>query len=270
MRIRHFLPAAAALLAFLSLPATAQNCSAIPASAGFAGFGGFTDVLASNQFCPEVEWVRNRGITLGCGAGTTYCPNDSVTRLQMAIFLKRQGDRLTPTILEPVPQSDSVTQLDLSPPGGVVRCQTNDFVIAADSYPRRAHFKGRMNLYNPSASGQFVTDMVYTVTDAGQPPSTTWLAVPITAHFLSMFQGAAFVPVHDVSTYPNGYFDLQVNKTYKFGMRVQRLTGTTSNVAVNCTNIVSIASRSSGTRPFDGAEYMQPADATPPQGRTYP
>jgi hypothetical protein len=275
MRIRHLLPAAA-LLAVVALPAGAQNCAAVAASPGlvggaaYPGFAGFTDVLQSNQFCPEVEWVRNRSITLGCGAGTAYCPNDPVTRLQMAIFLKREGDKLTPTIIEPVPQFDSVSQLDLSPPGGVVRCATGEFVIPADSYPRRAHFTGRMNLYNPSASGQLVVDMVYTVTDPGQPASTTWLPVPITAHFLAMYQGAAFVPVHDVSTYPNGYLDLAVNKSYKFGMRVQRLTGTTSNVAVNCTNIVSIASRSSATRPFDGAEYNPPADAAPPQGRPYP
>jgi hypothetical protein len=275
MRIRHLLPAAA-LLALASLSASAQNCAVIAASPGlvggaaYPGFAGFTDVLASNQFCPEVEWVRNRSITLGCGAGTAYCPNDPVTRLQMAIFLKREGDKLTPTIIEPVPQFNSVTQVDLSPPQGAVFCPTGEFVIAADSYPRRAHFTGRINLYNPSASGQFVTDMVYTVTDPGQPASTTWLPVPITAHFLAMYQGAAFVPAHDVSTYPNGYLDLAVNKSYKFAMRVQRMTGTTSNVAVNCTNFVSIASRSSATRPFDGAEYIPAADAAPPQGRPYP
>lgn len=275
MRIRHLLPAAA-LLAIASLPASAQNCSVIAASAGlvggaaYPGFTGFTDLLASNAFCPEVEWVRNRSITLGCGAGTTYCPNDPVSRLQMAIFLKREGDKLTPTIIEPPPQFNSAGQEDLSPPGGVVRCASNEFVIAPDSYPRRAHFTGRMNLYNPSASGLFVVDMVYTVTDPGQPASTTWLPVPITAHFLAMYQGAAFVPAHDVSTYPHGYLDLQVNKSYKFGMRVQRMIGTTSNVAVNCTNIVSIASRSSAARPFDGTEYQAPADATPPQGRPYP
>ena len=102
------------------------------------------------------------------------------------------------------------------------------------------------------------------------PESPGVLPVPITAHFLSMFQGAAFVPVHDVSTYPNGYVDLQVNNTYKFGMRVQRMTGTTSNVAVNCTNIVSIENRNGTTSPFDSAEYTPPADAMPSQGRPYP
>jgi hypothetical protein len=75
---------------------------------------------------------------------------------------------------------------------------------------------------------------------------------------------------HDVSTYPQGYLNLVVNKSYKFGMRVSRYTGTTANVAVFCVNIVSIASRSSGTRPYDDAEYAPPADAMPPQGRALP
>ena len=34
--------------------------------------------------------MKNRGITLGCTA-TLYCPNDYVTRLQMAAFMYRLG-----------------------------------------------------------------------------------------------------------------------------------------------------------------------------------
>jgi hypothetical protein len=279
MRIRHLLHAAAALLAFMSLPASAQNCAAILAGPGFpnnvppvpayAGFGGFTDVLASNQFCPEVEWVRNRSITLGCGVGTAYCPNDPVTRLQMAIFLKREGDKLTPTIIEPVPVFNS-NVLDLSPAQGQVVCATGEFVIPADSYPRRAHFHGRVNLYSPTVSGVLISDMVYTETLPGAAISTTWLQVPNTAHFVTLYQGAAFVPAHEVSTYPNGYMNLDVNKSYKFGMRVQRLTGSTTDARANCTNFVSIASRSGTARPFDDALYSPPADAAPPQARPYP
>jgi hypothetical protein len=52
---------------------------------------GFTDVDASSPFCTHVAWVKNRGITLGC-TSTLYCPNDAVTRLQMAIFLYRFGN----------------------------------------------------------------------------------------------------------------------------------------------------------------------------------
>ena len=57
--------------------------------------GGFTDVDDTNPahapFCDSVEWMKNRGITLGCTSTTLYCPNDPVSRLQMAAFLYRLG-----------------------------------------------------------------------------------------------------------------------------------------------------------------------------------
>jgi hypothetical protein len=58
--------------------AVAQNCA------------GFTDVPSSSPFCPDVTWITNYGITKGC-APSEYCPNDNVTRLQMAAFLHRLG-----------------------------------------------------------------------------------------------------------------------------------------------------------------------------------
>ncbi|HKF42497.1 MAG TPA: Ig-like domain repeat protein [Thermoanaerobaculia bacterium] len=48
----------------------------------------FTDVSTSHVFYPFVERILHFGITAGCTA-TTYCPDDSVFRLQMAIFLAR-------------------------------------------------------------------------------------------------------------------------------------------------------------------------------------
>ena len=46
----------------------------------------FTDVPASNPFAPWIENLAALGITGGCGSGI-YCPNNPVTRQQMAIFL---------------------------------------------------------------------------------------------------------------------------------------------------------------------------------------
>lgn len=66
-------------------------------SSGWASIGsaapcaGFTDVDTSSGHCTEVTWIKNRGITFGCGAGL-YCPNDPVTRIQMALFMYRQGN----------------------------------------------------------------------------------------------------------------------------------------------------------------------------------
>jgi S-layer homology domain len=53
-----------------------------PASASF------TDVPTGHQFFKEIEALKASGITLGCSA-TTYCPDQTVTRGQMAAFLAR-------------------------------------------------------------------------------------------------------------------------------------------------------------------------------------
>lgn len=78
----------AALLALVaalqSAPARAAQCV------------GFSDVDMTSTFCKNVEWMKNRGITLGCGDGTTYCPSDPVSRLAMAAFMNRMGKALSP------------------------------------------------------------------------------------------------------------------------------------------------------------------------------
>ncbi len=70
------------LCAWVSLPAHAQICAP------------FNDVSASNGFCSNIQWMYNRGITLGCTAPpgqTWYCPADFVRRDQMAAFMYRLG-----------------------------------------------------------------------------------------------------------------------------------------------------------------------------------
>ena len=50
--------------------------------------GIFADVPAADPFAPSIEELSSRGITAGCGGGN-YCPGDSTTRGQMAVFLSR-------------------------------------------------------------------------------------------------------------------------------------------------------------------------------------
>ncbi len=64
----------------------------VPAAAS-APCAGFTDVDDASPFCASVTWLRNEGITTGCGPGT-YCPSDPVSRLAMAAFLKRTADAI--------------------------------------------------------------------------------------------------------------------------------------------------------------------------------
>jgi hypothetical protein len=48
----------------------------------------FADVPASDPFAPWIEQLAAEGITGGCGGGN-YCPNQAVTRAEMAVFLVR-------------------------------------------------------------------------------------------------------------------------------------------------------------------------------------
>jgi hypothetical protein len=52
----------------------------------------FTDVGNNHTFHTDIDRVADAGITAGCGP-TTYCPDASVTRGQMAAFLSRTGSR---------------------------------------------------------------------------------------------------------------------------------------------------------------------------------
>ena len=50
--------------------------------------GMFADVPVSHPFATWIEQLAREGITAGCGS-TTYCPDATVTRGQMAVFLVR-------------------------------------------------------------------------------------------------------------------------------------------------------------------------------------
>ena len=53
----------------------------------------FIDVLAGNEFVDDVEWLATEGISLGCNppANTMFCPDDHLTRGQMAALLVRSN-----------------------------------------------------------------------------------------------------------------------------------------------------------------------------------
>jgi len=59
----------------------------LPASRSWTIAPPFSDI-GSSPFKNDIVWLRNEGITGGCTA-TKFCPNDRVTRAQMASFLVR-------------------------------------------------------------------------------------------------------------------------------------------------------------------------------------
>jgi hypothetical protein len=51
----------------------------------------FNDVPSTHSFHEDISWLADRGVTRGCNppANDEFCPDDSVTRGQMAAFLRR-------------------------------------------------------------------------------------------------------------------------------------------------------------------------------------
>ena len=49
----------------------------------------FVDVPPTDWAYDDVEWLAANGLTNGCGDGTTFCPDDGVTRREMAAFTHR-------------------------------------------------------------------------------------------------------------------------------------------------------------------------------------
>ena len=55
---------------------------------GSGGYSVFGDVPATDQACPHIHYIAAQRITVGCGGGN-YCPDSSVARDQMAVFLTK-------------------------------------------------------------------------------------------------------------------------------------------------------------------------------------
>lgn len=88
---------------------------AFPAGVVYANHA-FEDVQTASTHHDAITAIRDAGVTLGCNdAGTEYCPDDEVTRDQMASFLDRLGalSGQTPTVnAATAEQADHATTAD--------------------------------------------------------------------------------------------------------------------------------------------------------------
>lgn len=189
---------------FSVLPPGAAPCSA------------FDDVDLASPFCASVEWIKNRGVTVGCQA-TLYCPFDSVVRLQMAAFMKRLGSALSGTVLRAELQSGAI-DLDAQP----VVCQTGDF--ATGNYARRVIVDASFSGLAANPVG-FAADAVASL-DAG----ATW--TPLAAVGNRSFAASG----HWGHARARGIADVDPNQSVRFGLWVSRgaLSGTADLVDSTC------------------------------------
>lgn len=214
-----------ALLLFVTAPALAQPCS------------GFTDVDVGSPFCPNVDWLKNRSITLGCTSTTLYCPNDPVTRLAMAAFLNRLGNALTPVTVR-VEESGGAVDLSTSP----VVCETANQPITG--FPRS--FMVWATITAKGAPDGDVLVQVVRSANGGAYGSTNQLGRNFSLR-TPVWNGTTVLS----SPQPDPVWNLDVGSTYRFALRVLR-SGSTSNISsYHCHLIVELRSRQGATFPHD-------------------
>ena len=222
----------AALTAFLLVafasPALAQFCAE------------FIDVPAGSASCPNVEWLKNRGVTTGCASPpnppNSFCPTDPVSRLQMAIFMNRLATNvLTPAVLR-VESSGGATDLSAQP----VLCQTTDQLI--DDFPRTFIVWAVFTALGASIENLSI-DVVRSVNAGAFTPTNQ---LPTLFPLRNQVANNAFL----LSSPINAAAELAVGSTYRFGLRVARTTGVGNLSNFHCHLIVEIRNRQGTSSPF--------------------
>ncbi len=185
----------------------------------------FSDVPTSAIYHDAASWLATRAVTLGCATGL-FCPDDFVTRAQMALFMNRLGKALSPTFLiaEAVPGAQDI---DASP----ILCQTTDYT---PTFPQRAKADGWIAL-DPAGVMNVSVRLVYS-TNAG----ASWFLV-------ATLQNLAGATATDewFSLYHTGVVDLTAGTPYRFGIQIGRVLGGGTADATNsrCSVFVQLTNR---------------------------
>ena len=218
----------------VAIATTVLSMTAMPEALA-APCAGFTDVDDTSGFCPNVEWLKNRAITLGCTSTTVYCPNDPVSRLAMAAFMNRLGTALTPIQVR-VDIAPGAVDLDAN----AVVCQTSDFAVPAGSFPRRAYVDLSFN-GNATADVGLAADLVVS-TDLG----ANWTPLNTVTNRGSVAANQ-WGGLSDI-----GYVDLSVGQTARWGVRMTRggIAGTTDLADSRCQLRALVYSRNGIASPF--------------------
>lgn len=187
----------------------------VPAVGGAQTCAGFTDVPSDSAFCANVEWVRNRGVTLGCG-GALYCPDSSVNRLAMAAFLNRLGSVLSPVALA------SAGELSAEQLSGGLACQTA--LLPAAGYPRRASIDARL-------SGKAMGEAFVAI----HPKLFAEHALEWASGTQEIMQRVDIAAGGTGQVSHVGSYDLEAGRSYRFGLDVQLgVDGASSLESAHC------------------------------------
>jgi len=218
--------------------------------AGLASFGSpqshalqctidpFSDVLAGDANCSSVEWLKNRAVTLGCG-GSLYCPNNNVTRIQMALFMQRLADAV---VQQPVGASIVSGSLTLSPTPTPANVPCTAFVAIA-AYPRTAIVRVQSSVQlGGSTPGDVGLQIVHT-TDGN---TTNYQGV---AGHINQITSATPLTWSHVSD--SVIIQIPAGQATKVGTALYSVAGNTAVATARCNLVVEVQSRTGSGTPFD-------------------
>lgn len=177
----------------------------------------FSDVPNSNTFHANINNIAAAGITSGCGDGK-YCPNEYVTREQMAAFLNRIGTRASIASFSTPLGNTSGEQ----PATNAVVASTTITLLGYQALDMRAHFF----TFTYAGTGTFACEVVYrfrvngSIVGAAQmydrfnaAPPNTWETRVISGEYLTVLAAGTYTVsltyqrvTNSCSTYPGaGY-----------------------------------------------------------------
>ena len=172
----------------LRLGAVVVAVGVITASSVALASHTFNDVDSNNTFHEAITWLKEAGVTIGCNppSNTEYCPEDNVTREQMAAFMKRLAENrvVDAAQLQGQPASDftqdlmwvetsntftewlvgSEEQATVTCPGGALVVsggsrEEGTNIVLVDSYPDAAR-QGWVAVYRNSADTEQTAEVV--------------------------------------------------------------------------------------------------------------
>ncbi len=195
---------------------------------------GFADVADGDIFCAAAEWLYNRGVTTGCTMGA-YCPAATVTRAQMALFMQRLGNAVTPLTAQGGAQSSGFQYSDTPRP---LSCA----ILRSFDVPKVAVLAATVNISGTASAGAFAF-RVRQSTDGGQ----TWsnpIGYPGTISVgTAQFGHATF----------HAIVDMLPGREYLFQGHLGTIAGPNQTATVTCHLIGTFHDRAATEAPFDTA-----------------
>ncbi len=196
----------------------------------------FSDVPTSAIYHNAVEWVFNRGITLGCTAGL-YCPDDFVTRAQMALFMQRLGTAVTPVFIDREAQPGPL-DFDASPR----ICATADFT---PTFPMRAYVKAWVDFVAGLANARVFLSW-------SQDGGTSW--TPMSGVFSRAGSAGVGEWTHGDD---HAVLDLNTGIPYRFAVQINREGGTADATDSACHLTAMVVNRNPTSSPLSGPSRPQ-------------